>query len=306
VTRDTRFRQESATLNIPVAGASPFRPNVTDLIGKAFDPFDLTDPFPFYRRARREAPIFYSPELGSWVFSRYEDIRTIFNDWKTFSSENAQSPFWPLAEETQRILREGGFEGRSGLSARIPPEHTRLRTIVQGAFGPRRFKAIEPQIPRLDHMVVVETNQPMSEFDYIIPRPLGFRINMLRSASGRSYLAFCSQKERAAILIRLRKSARPGDALARYPAKLNKILSETRARGYGVRDPDFGGNYDQPRSRVDDGRNSIAVPVHLSGDIAGCINLTWVAKVAAPKAIAERFLADLREAAHTIGNRMSA
>jgi IclR family mhp operon transcriptional activator len=161
-------------------------------------------------------------------------------------------------------------------------------------------------VPRLDHMVVVETNQPMSEFDYIIPRPLGFRINMLRSASGRSYLAFCSQKERAAILIRLRKSARPGDALARYPAKLNKILSETRARGYGVRDPDFGGNYDQPRSRVDDGRNSIAVPVHLSGDIAGCINLTWVAKVAAPKAIAERFLADLREAAHTIGNRMSA
>ena len=74
------------------------------------------------------------------------DIKTIFNDWKTFSSENAQSPFWPLADETQRILRQGGFEGRSGLSARIPPEHTRLRTIVQGAFGPRRFKAIEPQI----------------------------------------------------------------------------------------------------------------------------------------------------------------
>jgi cytochrome P450 len=80
------------------------------------------------------------------VFFRYEDIKSIFNDWKTFSSENAQSPFWPLAEETQRILSQGGFEGRSGLSARIPPEHTRLRTIVQGAFGPRRFKAIEPQI----------------------------------------------------------------------------------------------------------------------------------------------------------------
>ena len=112
----------------------------------AFDPFDLTDPFPFYHRARAEAPIVYSPKVDSWVFFRYEDIKTIFNDWKAFSSENAQSPFWPLAEETQRILRQGGFEGRSGLSARIPPEHTRLRTIVQGAFGPRRFKAIEPQI----------------------------------------------------------------------------------------------------------------------------------------------------------------
>jgi hypothetical protein len=134
-------------LNIPVAPAFPASGSAAaERVGESFDPFDLTDPFPFYRRAREEAPIFYSPALGSWVFSRYEDIKSIFNDWKTFSSENAQSPFWPLAEETQRILSQGGFEGRSGLSARIPPEHTRLRTIVQRAFGPRRFKAIEPQI----------------------------------------------------------------------------------------------------------------------------------------------------------------
>jgi cytochrome P450 len=134
-------------LNIPVTQAWSFaQADAAARTSAAFDPFDLTDPFPFYRRARAEAPIVYSPKVGSWVFFRYEDIKTIFNDWKTFSSENAQSPFWPLAEETQRILRQGGFEGRSGLSARIPPEHTRLRTIVQGAFGPRRFKAIEPQI----------------------------------------------------------------------------------------------------------------------------------------------------------------
>ena len=32
------------------------------------------------------------------------------------------------------------------LSARVPPDHTRIRKLVQGCFGPRRFKAIEPQI----------------------------------------------------------------------------------------------------------------------------------------------------------------
>jgi cytochrome P450 len=133
-------------LNIPVTQVPTLGSAAAENVGESFDPFDLTDPFPFYRRARKDAPIFYSPKLGSWVFLRYEDIKTIFNDWKRFSSENAQSPFWPLAEETQRILNQGGFEGRSGLSARIPPEHTRLRTIVQGAFGPRRFKAIEPQV----------------------------------------------------------------------------------------------------------------------------------------------------------------
>jgi cytochrome P450 len=115
-------------------------------VAAAFDPFDLTDPFPIWRRARAEAPVFYAPKVDSWALARYEDIKAVLNDWQTFSSENAQSPFWPLAEETQRILKDGGFEGRSGLSARIPPEHTRMRKIVQGAFGPRRFKAIEPQI----------------------------------------------------------------------------------------------------------------------------------------------------------------
>ena len=161
-------------------------------------------------------------------------------------------------------------------------------------------------VPRLDHMVVIETNRPMSYFNYILAAPIGFRINMLRSASGHTYLAFCSQKERAAILARLRSSSRPGDALARSPTKINQILAETRKRGYGTRDPDFGGHYDQPRSRVDDGRNSIAVPVHVGEEIVGCINLTWVAKVATVKVIAERCLPQLGDAARTISSRMLA
>ena len=162
-------------MNIPVANVhSPDATEAADLVATSFDPFDLTDPFPFYRRARREAPIFFSPKLDSFVFSRYEDIKTIFNDWETFSSENAQSPFWPLADEIQEILRQGGFEGRSGLSARRPPEHTRLRTIVQGAFGPRRFKAIEPEIRRIintaiDAFAAKGESDLIRDFAYEVP-----------------------------------------------------------------------------------------------------------------------------------------
>lgn len=161
-------------------------------------------------------------------------------------------------------------------------------------------------VPRLDHMAVIETNQPMSYFNYILSPPLGFRINMLRSASGRTYLSFCSPKERAAILARLRNSTRPGDAMAHNAAKIRQIIADTRRRGYGTRDADFGGHYDHPRSRTDDGRNSIAVPVHVGDEIVGCVNLTWVAKVASVRVIAERFLPELGKAASTIGHRMSA
>jgi IclR family mhp operon transcriptional activator len=42
-----------------------------------------------------------------------------------------------------------------------------------------------------------------------------------------------------------------------------------------VRAPDFGGGYWQPRHQVDDGRNSIAMPIRAGEQILGCLNLTW-------------------------------
>ena len=56
---------------------------------------------------------------------------------------------------------------------------------------------------------------------------------------GRAYLAWCPEKEREEILRRLRKSNNPEDWLARDPKKLERILSETRRRGYATRDPSY-------------------------------------------------------------------
>ena len=114
-----------------------------------FNPFDIRDPFPFYEWARAQAPVFFSHDLKYFVVARHADIKAVFEDWRTFSSENAQAPLRPMCEEGKQIMREGGFTAYSGLSARVPPDHTRIRKLVQGCFGPRRFKAIEPQISEI-------------------------------------------------------------------------------------------------------------------------------------------------------------
>lgn len=114
-----------------------------------FDPFDLSDPFPFYAYARAEAPVFHSERLGYWVVARHADIRAVFDNWQVFSSENAQAPLRPMCAEGREIMKAGGFTAYSGLSARVPPEHTRIRKLAQGCFGPRRFKSIEPQIVQI-------------------------------------------------------------------------------------------------------------------------------------------------------------
>ena len=118
-------------------GASP-----TD----GYDPFDLNRPHARWKAFREDEPLFYHEPTGYWVASRYDDIKAIFDDWKTFSSENAQKPVRPMGEAARKVLTEGGFTAYSGLTARVPPDHTRIRKVAQGCFGPRRFKSIAPQI----------------------------------------------------------------------------------------------------------------------------------------------------------------
>ena len=88
----------------------------------------------------------YDERIGYWVVTRYDDVKAVFEDWHTFSSENAQAPVRERGAEAKRIMEEGGFTAYSGLSARVPPDHTRIRKIVSRAFTPRRYKVLEPTI----------------------------------------------------------------------------------------------------------------------------------------------------------------
>jgi IclR family mhp operon transcriptional activator len=155
-------------------------------------------------------------------------------------------------------------------------------------------------VPRLDYMEVVETNSRRAYFDELPGAPVSFRANMLRSASGRAYLAFCPDRERQAVLRRLREHPIPGHELAHDHAAIRQIVETTRRRGYSVRAADFGGDYARTRAEVDDGRNSIAMPILVGGQVLGCVNLTWRMAVMTVRQITARHLADLRAAVLSI------
>lgn len=111
-----------------------------------YEPFAQNDPFPAYAALRTEEPVMFDERIGYWVVTRYDDIKAVFGDWETFSSENAQAPVRERGPQAKRIMDEGGFTAYSGLSARVPPEHTRIRKVAAKAFTPRRYKVLEPQI----------------------------------------------------------------------------------------------------------------------------------------------------------------
>lgn len=111
-----------------------------------YEPFEMKDPFPAYAVLRAQEPVMFDERTNLWVVTRYDDVKAVFEDWETFSSENAQKPVRERGPQAKKIMDEGGFTAYSGLSARTPPEHTRIRKVVQRAFTPRRYKAMEPYI----------------------------------------------------------------------------------------------------------------------------------------------------------------
>jgi IclR family mhp operon transcriptional activator len=161
-------------------------------------------------------------------------------------------------------------------------------------------------VPRLDHMEVVETNSPRAYFDELPAGPIGFRANLLRSASGRAYLAFCPDAEREAVLRRLRDRDVVGHELAHDPVAVRRIVAATRRRGYSVRAPDFGGHYSKTRRELDDGRSSIAMPVRSGGHVLACVNLTWRRKALTLTQVVDGYVGDLCTAVTTIEGRLAA
>ena len=115
---------------------------------------------------------------------------------------------------------------------------------------------------------IIESNRALTPLQ-INSMEIGDHVDMLSSAVGRAYLAFCLPAERDEILDQF-----CGKRSAKEIARVARILSETRERGYGERDTKFTGSTDR-HPLLTDRLNAVAVPVLLREHVLCCINLLW-------------------------------
>ena len=115
-------------------------------------------------------------------------------------------------------------------------------------------------VPAGVHMEIRELSRVRTPFStFFMHDRIGTPVNWVLSAVGRAYLAYCPEKERERILAPLRKSGKTEDGLAGDLKRLDRILAETRMKGYGVRDQSFvGGAYGR---HSPDGLAGIAQPL---------------------------------------------
>ncbi len=101
------------------------------------DPEILADPYPFYKRLREQAPVYWDPYLHAWVVSRYTDVVTVFHHFSAARMPASEqliamglSELTPIAE---LVVRQMIFMD--------PPAHTRLRSLCAAAFNSRQSGA---------------------------------------------------------------------------------------------------------------------------------------------------------------------
>lgn len=109
------------------------------------DPQFLADPYPLYRRMRAEAPVYWSARLQCWVLTRYRDVLAVLRDTQRFSSRIAFDRPGASAEQQQALAPSRYWFGQWFLF-KDPPDHARMRGLVQKAFTPRVVESMRPRV----------------------------------------------------------------------------------------------------------------------------------------------------------------
>jgi cytochrome P450 len=108
------------------------------------------NPYPLYARLRQEAPVVWSERVGAWLITRYEDVITTLRDAQHFSSQGrmlAALDRLSADERAQLQPFEQHFTG--GLINSDPPDHTRMRTLINKAFSPRMVEQLRGRVATL-------------------------------------------------------------------------------------------------------------------------------------------------------------
>ena len=125
------------------------------------------DPYPVYAPLRARDPVHRSRLLKAWLFTRHSDVDAILRDHQHFASDprkgtlsSRQHAMLPPADEFTMLFLD-------------PPDHTRLRSLVNKAFTLKAVDDLEPRIRGVLGSLLDDIEDPAG-FDLMqaVARPL--------------------------------------------------------------------------------------------------------------------------------------
>lgn len=131
------------------------------------------DPYLVLCEFLESSPVFWSDELNAWIVSPFNEVEAGLHNDKLNASERmskAASHFSDEDREKYSVILE---TLSNWLVFQDPPQHTRLRKLVNKAFTPRTIAALEPKIELIVSQLL-DAALVKDEFDLV--RELSFQL----------------------------------------------------------------------------------------------------------------------------------
>ena len=132
-----------------------------------FDPVFLQNPYPFYARTRKEAPIYRDPKTGIVIVATHNLIREVNTQPKIFSNQFAERLRAGGSNEVDpdeiAILSRGVAPLDTMLTA-DPPVHTRYRKLAMKAFTYKRVRQMTDYVEQTVHDLIDDMPDEACEF----------------------------------------------------------------------------------------------------------------------------------------------
>ena len=107
----------------------------------------LSDPYPIYHQLREEDPVHWSDAWGCWVLTRYADVIAVLRDYRRFTNVGRIAAFLDqLPADVRAQIRPLYDNFTVGMPNTDPPEHTRVRGLVNTAFSARVVEGMRPRV----------------------------------------------------------------------------------------------------------------------------------------------------------------
>lgn len=140
-----------------------------------------------------------------------------------------------------------------------------------------------------DRLVIADTNARTAQFSVVRFRGPGSQLPFSISATGRAWLAFCSDEVRERILHFENPHPEESRDLLASPDRLRAIVAETRRRGYGLQSGEFFDN-----------EAGAGVPVIVNGVLRCCINIITARNAVSLEQIERQYVPKMQKAAEAI------
>ena len=216
----------------------------------------------------------------------------------------------PTVYRLLHTLEDEGYVEHSGTDARV---RVAPLAAALGDNAPLRSRLCQVAIPIMKqftdthawptdlsiyhdtHMVVQETTHPSSPLS-VDAGMVGFKLPVLRSSAGRSYLSACNKNERQLILDMLRAAGETEDEQFLDANWLDEHLATYSEQGFATRGP----RTFRPKT------SSLAVPILANANVVGCLSIIWITKAMTMEQAIDKYAAALMLASREIATRLAA